>query len=820
MSCFPRLAALSLIVAVSGPMGNAAQVGLAADWFAKGVAATKRGDRTLAERCYREAVRLEPRNAGAWANLGLVLGASGRHTEAVGCFERAARHAPTEPDFAAQSALSSLRSGDLRGAEAKARRVLGTHPANALALSALSGSLAAQRRYGEAVASLRLLDSVRKGNDPEVIRSIAFCQSASGAPDLALALLRNRIVRFPRVASLARLHGDIAGQLGFERKDKSLLLEAKGAYVRAFTANPKDSRAGVNAALAAEMAGLPLEAKALYGQVLRRNPGDGAAHYGLGRVLLSDPTLSEVARVSSARPHFEAAVSAAPRNVDYLVALGFALGMVGPGETENAANILRAAIRIAPRDGRARRGLVEVLVKGNRPAEAISAQRTLVESEPDDKEARRRLAGLLRATGADSAAWEQLREIARRDPKEVDALKELGILLEQAGKLDEAVAALKSATERAPKDADAATSLGLVLEKQGKRSEAIGRYRSAIGIDATHAAANIALASALETAGDSAGAMAARSAWLQADPTSNAARWEVAQGHVRAGRDDEAIQLLQGLVLRRGDPQRNQYLTAVAALHMERKRWPEAATELRRLLMLEPTEDLRFRLLDVLGRAGRFDEAAREAEVLVASAKDKVRARIAVAELHETSGRLDDAARGFEDLLGRHGHLAGVAEGVLRVRTAQGRRDEALKLLEATAMAGPGAPPVPVVRLLDRSATDDRVPTRFGAFTERLAIAFPNERSVLAVRAEVLLRGRPSDADRREAARLYGRMGALDPRDADSPFQQGRQLQAVGDRDAAVGAYRESARRKPGGPAEAVLKSMGLLPPSKAGTKP
>ena len=89
--------------------------------------------------------------------------------------------------------------------------------------------------------------------------------------------------------------------------------------------------------------------------------------------------------------------------VELLVALGFALGMAGPPELGNAANTLRAALGIAPGDGRARRGLVEVLVKANRPAEAIEAQRALVSAEPADKEARRRIAGLLRASSVCSS---------------------------------------------------------------------------------------------------------------------------------------------------------------------------------------------------------------------------------------------------------------------------------------------------------------------------------------------------------------------------------------------------------------------------------
>ncbi|MFM7320223.1 MAG: tetratricopeptide repeat protein [Armatimonadota bacterium] len=821
MPCRPRFAALAATVVVL-PLGMRPTPSFAApqDRFAEAVAATRKGSFAEAERLYRTLLKTQPGNAGAWANLGLVLGSQGRHRDAISCFDRAVRASPRTPDFAAQAALAALRAGDLRSSESRARAVLRTHPANALALTALTSALAAQRRFAEAVPPLRLLDSVRRGKDPNVVRSLVVCLAASGGQDAGLALLRTRARAFPKNGALASLQGDLAGQLGYDRKDKGLLIEAKSAYARAFAIDSSDARAGVNAALAAEMAGAPLEAKALYGQVLRHRPNDGPAHYGLGRVLLTDPVLSESARVAQARPHFEAAVAASPRNVDYLVALGFALGMAGPSETDNAANILRAALRIAPGDGRARRGLVEILVKANRPADAIEAQRALVAAEPDDKEARRRLAGLLRSTGSDAGAWEQLREIAKRDPNDVDALKELGILLEQAGKLDEAISTLESAVARAPKDADALTSLGLVLEKHGKRGDATQRYRAAISLDPKHQAANIALSAALEASGDAAGALLARETWMRADPTSNSARWETAQAHIRAGRDPEAIALLHGLALRRGDPQRNQYLLAVASLHEERGRWPEAVAEWRRLIALEPTEEMRFHLVDALGKAGRLAEAAREADALVTAAKDKVRARATLADLHEKAGRLDDAGRTFEDLLAQHADVAGIAEGLLRVRSAQGRRADAVSLLEATVLAGAGSTPVAVVRVLDRAANEDRAPDRFRSFTERLVSARPKERYSLALRAEVVLRGKPSNDDRREAAAMYGRMAELDPKDADAPFQQGRLLQAIGDRDGSVAALRESARRRPGGPAETMLKALGVPLPPRLGGKP
>lgn len=776
--------------------------------FEQGLRLSKAGRLAEAESLFRKLVRSEPRNAGAWGNLGLVLMRAGRWSDARKAFAEASRLEPSTPDFGAQAALAAMRLGDYPGSETLARRALAKEPGNATALSALAGSLLARNRAGEAVAVLRTLDTVRRGNDPAVLRSLLTAMAmAGGLPD-AVAECRRRLPKWKTSGPIWGLFGDLTGQLGADRKDARLLTEARNAYSKAYSLDSRDVRSGVNAAQAAEMSGAIGDAQSLYVAVLRKHRGNAAAHYGLGRLLLSDMSVPEPSRALSARPHFEAALAAEPRNIDYAVALGFALGLSGPQSYPSAIATLRAALSIAPKDGRARRGLVDLLVKSGDRVGALTEQRKLVADEPDDKEAHQRLAGILRTMGKDTEAWEALRAMAKRFTTDPLPLKELGLLLEQAGKLPEAEQALRDALSRAPKDADLLTSLGLVVERAGRRSDAIGRYREALVLSPTLEAAHAALINALAASGDDAGTQTAREAWVVADPSNNRARWDLAQAYFLKGDDTRALEQMRKLQVRAGDPMRRTYLLGPASLLVARERWDEALSEYRRVLDSDKTDAVRLGYAEVLEKAGRVVDARRELDALAGSSKEPVPVRVALAGLLERSGVPDDAARVWEDLASTHIGAPGLVENLLRIRRSQQREADAWTSLERAALSGSSPPPVSFVRAFEKESSP--ISDRFGVLTRRLTESFPGDRNVWTWRVDALLKGMPGVDTKRLAADAMAQIGRLDPKDSEVEFRRGRLLDEIGDRDAAVAAYRESARRRPGGPASVVLRAMGL----------
>jgi hypothetical protein len=96
------------------------------------------GDRAAADREYRAALTLQPRNPKALAGLGVALVSWGRPVEALPLLERSVQINPSaeEPRIALAAARAGI--GDLSGAATELRTVLVYHPESGLARDGLS----------------------------------------------------------------------------------------------------------------------------------------------------------------------------------------------------------------------------------------------------------------------------------------------------------------------------------------------------------------------------------------------------------------------------------------------------------------------------------------------------------------------------------------------------------------------------------------------------------------------------------------------------------------------------------------------------------
>ena len=94
-----------------------------------GVAYETHGEPALARHEYHQAVRLDPRLARAWVNLGNAAGAAGHWAEAEDCYRRARSLDPGEPDAMNNLAVALLharRQSALDEAEDLARCAVAT----------------------------------------------------------------------------------------------------------------------------------------------------------------------------------------------------------------------------------------------------------------------------------------------------------------------------------------------------------------------------------------------------------------------------------------------------------------------------------------------------------------------------------------------------------------------------------------------------------------------------------------------------------------------------------------------------------------------
>lgn len=102
--CLGSLAGCSHIVVLHDPLTAAEHTDL-------GVAYERAGQRTLAAREYRRALRRDPGFGRARLNLGNVEAADGRWASAARCFDRAMRDLPLDPDPPNNLAITLLRLG-------------------------------------------------------------------------------------------------------------------------------------------------------------------------------------------------------------------------------------------------------------------------------------------------------------------------------------------------------------------------------------------------------------------------------------------------------------------------------------------------------------------------------------------------------------------------------------------------------------------------------------------------------------------------------------------------------------------------------------
>lgn len=771
--------------------------------------ATKQRDFKRAERLYLTVLAKEPQNVAAQANLGLIYVQLKRIPDAINALRKAASLEPDQPEFYGQAALIALKANRFADAVQDARAALRIAPNHRPALLALGASLLAQQKPTDAIPPLKLLYETGQGKDAEAAIRYAIALSATGQLQQALGVVRTQTSKTPKVAALQVMRGDLSGQLGFDKKDKDLLTEARTAYLAAYKLSPGMTRAGVNAGLSAEMAGAPLDAKALYQQVLKKAPNIAAARHGLGRCLLQDPTLSEAERIRQARIELEKAVALEPKQPEYLTTLAYSYLYPSAPEFTKAAQTFKAALSLRPDDVRARMGYIDALWRSDQKDTAVVQQVSLVKSLPNDWDAAHRLAAMYQTLGKRQAYLDQLKAMDGAFPKDIRAAKELGIALEQDGQFDKAVDVLASAVKRAPKDADIHVTLGLVYEKQGKQPDAKAQYVAAIDLDAKSVSANQALLGILDRDPAPDAGLSQRRKWLAADPTSNDARWSLIQQLMRLKQDEEALTEITKLTLRSGDSMRSTYRFAAASLYEQRERWADAVKELQTIWNTEPSDSLAQRLAYALERNAQVPDAERLLKTQLSKAKEKGQLTLALAGLYERAKRFGEASTIYEDIITADPGIKVAFDGLARTRKAAGEPEKLTAFIKTLILGPATAPPLALLVSTERALLEQ---SRISEWTDLITAAaekFKLDASVQKTFARNLTRPGATVEQKRQAVSVLTTATMSTPQDDDLWFQLGRLQQDLGDKAAAVKAYREAMKRKPNGPARTALLALG-----------
>jgi Flp pilus assembly protein TadD len=188
----------------------------------------------LAERRYREALRIDPGSFEALARLVERLIAAGRRSEAVTLAESSTRPLPDSPQHVALLGEARLRAGDAQGAEHALAHALHLAPDGALIRITLARAQLMQGRSAEALATLEpvtrsserdalvaaahaargewpaavtAFESALKGGaaTPELLNGLGWAQAKIGQKEEALVAFRRSLDQKPNQPEIRRL---------------------------------------------------------------------------------------------------------------------------------------------------------------------------------------------------------------------------------------------------------------------------------------------------------------------------------------------------------------------------------------------------------------------------------------------------------------------------------------------------------------------------------------------------------------------------------------------------------------------------------------
>lgn len=240
------------------------------------------------------------------------------------------------------------------------------------------------------------------------------------------------------------------------------------------SANGSDIDALFTRAVAHHQKGEVAEARALYQQVLAREPAhaDGLHYLGMLRFQAGD--------LSVALPLVEKSIALKPREGAFRTNLGVLLAAMG--RVSEAIAAYRYAIALAP-------GTPDPLYNLGRAYEqvgqldlAITAYRQAVGLAPRFATAWGNLGATLRARGRWQEAVAACREALRVQPDLLGGRANLANALSDCGEFDEAIGLYHEALTVAPEHAETWSSLGLALCSAGKLGDALAACQRAAAL--------------------------------------------------------------------------------------------------------------------------------------------------------------------------------------------------------------------------------------------------------------------------------------------------------------------------------------------------
>lgn len=485
---------------------------------------------------------VDPRDPGAFNNLGVLYHTRGLYAEAVDAFLRAldvdpqlrsaarnleiaaAQPGACEPRLAqlASRLAADADDRDARREQARLLRLVARMDAARQALDTLiaddpddAGPLyeraLVEQRVGDLRRAQRWLErAVNAGAGNEAALLLAEVLYQRGANEQALEAVDAIIARDDALAAAHRLRGFVLGDMG---RHTEALASAREAATRdpALETVPGD--------LLLRTTGFG----AIAAPLLTVDPEGTFAHYGLGLAFrqrgyfrearrefdraracgedarLVEHALAELDLVTgdaaSARSRYESLL-ASGATARLWTEHGVACHQAG--DVAAAAHSYRRALHLDPRHVLASNNLGVALADGGDVQSALEAFERAASLDATATVPRLNLARLDAQRGETGAALERLRELVAFRPTEADAWHALGTVLAHRERHEEARAAFVTAIEHRPAHAEARFALAQVLAALGDDDGAARETEQALGVAALRIEGRLAVGIALQ----------------------------------------------------------------------------------------------------------------------------------------------------------------------------------------------------------------------------------------------------------------------------------------------------------------------------------
>jgi len=743
--------------------------------------------------------RIDPSDAGAHNNLGVLYFRRGLAREAAQSFLRA-----LELDSKMAVAQRNLEivyrhSGYYDRRIAELRERLRQREDDREARWELGRTYAAVGQLDEAVGEFEHLVAAAP-EDLTVVLQLGLAEQRRGRLDRALEWL-DQAAELDAGSSVVHFHrGEVLYQQGMNQ-------EAQAALGRSIALNPDNAEAYHLLAFVLGDLGRHDEARRASKRATELNPALGRAQSNLS---LEAPAEAR-ASGALARP------SATAREAEATAHLSLARAFRQKGYYSEALREYRLALDRGEDRMLVRQGMAELhLLRHDLPAaldlydqlvteleasaklwnergvtlhqlgrgeEALESYHTAIAASDDYAMSHNNLGVSLAARGQSDQAVESFRQALRRRPELLQARLNLALILSQMRRYQLSLEAYRQALDTAPDSCAAWNGIGLVLVELRRHQDAKNAFARAVESDASNAAAHYNLSFTLSNLGDFEGALREVRRALELDPYYTAQKFLLS---IELAADDPALSVIPDLS---GE---KTFGEAGEQFVFDQRLLDDIFTELRPSAgASKPAGEDPFALARDYASKALFERAVAEVNRAAQRGGDRAEGAVLLGGIYARQGAHGEALERYREARNATPTHRGAREGEVRALVALGRTAEARPLAEALLVDFPDHGEAAMLVAESRAATGD--PAGAMEILRRAADRAPQRADVRKLLGDVAMR--VGDI---EAARSAWRNALdLDPGYAEVWLELGRLEQGRGDLKAAETAYRASLDRLP-----------------------